>query len=111
MFRVAKSFTAECAHRIVTLEDGHKCSRIHGHTYRFEIILEADELTEHGFIRDLAELAPVRRWIDENLDHREINFSSEQLAQVIFQQARGCCPEVVRVRVHEGQNIWAEYEE
>lgn len=111
MFRVAKTFTAECAHRITTLVDGHKCSRLHGHTYRFEVILEAESLNGHGFIRDLGELTPLRRWIEDHLDHREINLSSEQLAELIFNKARESCPEVARVRVYEGQNIWAEYGE
>lgn len=110
MFRVTKTFTAECAHRIPSLPPGHKCARLHGHTYRIEITLQAEQLNEHGFIRDLGELEPVKRWIVDHLDHSEIGLSTEALARLVFKVAIEHCPEVVCIRVYEGQNIWAEYQ-
>ncbi|MGH8897377.1 MAG: 6-pyruvoyl trahydropterin synthase family protein [Egibacteraceae bacterium] len=33
MFRIGKSFTFDAAHHLPGLSEGHKCARLHGHTY------------------------------------------------------------------------------
>ncbi len=48
--------------------DGH-CSQIHGHNWGFTFTFGCDELDECGFVVDFGKLKPIRRWIDENLDH------------------------------------------
>lgn len=73
MFRIGKSFTFESAHHISGLPDGHKCARPHGHSYTVTVMLERQELVEPGFVTDFGELTPFKRYIDECLDHRDLN--------------------------------------
>lgn len=49
-----KDFWFEAAHRLPNVPEGHKCSRLHGHSFmvRLEIIGEVDLYT--GWVIDLA---------------------------------------------------------
>ncbi len=87
MFRIGKSFTFDAAHHLPDLPEGHKCARLHGHTYTVTVIFERPELVEPGFVTDFGDLAPLQRYLDEHLDHRYLNEvlgivpTSELLAQ------------------------------
>src|SRR3990172_7768391 len=35
-----KEITFEAAHRLPNLPEGHKCARLHGHSYRVELVVE-----------------------------------------------------------------------
>lgn len=72
-FSIAKDFRFEAAHRLPSLGPGHKCARLHGHTYHVELLLTADELTGPGFVTDFGDLAPFGRFLEENLDHQFLN--------------------------------------
>lgn len=78
MFQITKEFTFEAAHRLL----GHpKCGRLHGHSYRVMVELQAAELNlDHpvnrplaptsGMVRDYADLSGIKEYIDSHLDHR-----------------------------------------
>src|SRR5260370_5411341 len=72
-FSIGKSFRFEAAHRLPSLGPGHKCARLHGHTYHVELLLTGQELTGPGFVTDFGYLAPFGRFLEENLDHRFLN--------------------------------------
>lgn len=75
--------TIDAGHRIV----GHKgkCARLHGHTYRFEIRLHAEELKDPGFIADFGDVKDIlNEW-----DHRMILWSKDP-----FQVSPGIPPDV-----------------
>ena len=54
-----KDFTFEAAHRLPNVPKGHKCGRLHGHSFvvRLEITGEVDKHT--GWIIDFAELKAI----------------------------------------------------
>ena len=58
-----KDFTFEAAHRLPHVPEGHKCGRLHGHSFmvRLEITGEVDPHT--GWIIDFAELKAATRTI------------------------------------------------
>ncbi|SRR5712691_596134 len=72
-FSISKSFRFDAAHQLPSLGAGHKCARLHGHTYHVELLLTADQLTGPGFVTDFGDLAPFGRFLAENLDHRLLN--------------------------------------
>ena len=72
-FSITKDFHFAAAHQLHSLGRGHKCARLHGHTYHVELRLTADELTEPGFVTDFGDLVPFGRFLEENLDHRFLN--------------------------------------
>lgn len=54
------------------LSPGHKCGRLHGHTY--EVVVElAGQLDEVGFVVDFGELDWVASLIQSTLDHQHLN--------------------------------------
>jgi 6-pyruvoyltetrahydropterin/6-carboxytetrahydropterin synthase len=120
-FSISKSFRFEAAHQLSGLGADHKCARLHGHSYRAEVILTADELTEPGFVTDFGDLAPFGRFLEEELDHRVLNEvvscepTSELLAHYLAAWfVKNVEPEIpgrlVAVRVSETRSSWASFE-
>lgn len=58
-----------CAgHRL--MNHGGKCENLHGHNYRLEVYVSANELDGLGRVVDFADLREhFKSWIDENWDH------------------------------------------
>ena len=70
MYRIRKSIDIDFAHHI----RGHSgpCIHIHGHTWRFEVDLQAEELDEDGFVIDFKRLKqellrPCHKLLDHSL--------------------------------------------
>ncbi|WP_019632245.1 6-pyruvoyl trahydropterin synthase family protein [Actinomadura atramentaria] len=120
MFRIAKTFAFEAAHRLGGLPPGHKCGRPHGHSYAVEVRLAGHGLAKPGFVVDFAALDAFRDHLRTAFDHRDLNEvldvepTSEHLARHLFQW---CAAElalppdvaVEAVRVAETAATWAEY--
>lgn len=71
---LTKSYTFEAAHRLPAVPPGHKCFRMHGHSYRvdFTVAGEIDETT--GWLIDFGEVtAVVEPVLKSELDHRCLN--------------------------------------
>jgi 6-pyruvoyltetrahydropterin/6-carboxytetrahydropterin synthase len=94
MYTICKRWTFDAAHKLIGLPPGHKCSRMHGHTYAVEVEVSASELNDQGFVIDFAVLAPIKTLIDNVYDHRFLNDvmdgknpTAENLARIIHEQA------------------------
>ncbi|MGN2642376.1 6-carboxytetrahydropterin synthase QueD [Nocardia takedensis] len=120
VYRICKRFSFEAAHFLRGLPEGHKCARLHGHSYSVEIVLWARELTGPGFVVDFADLKALKTHLDASLDHTTLNDvldvepTSENLAKWLYEWcAVGLAlPETARVeavRVSETDTTWAEY--
>lgn len=118
MFTIAKSFTFSASHVLHGLKADHPCSRMHGHNYIVEVILQSTALNNVGFVRDYRELDALKKYIDDTVDHRHLNdvlgddnTTAEHLARHFYQWSKQRWPEVVAVRVSETPKTWAEYRE
>ncbi len=117
MYLIRKEFHFSASHQLAGLPDGHPCARLHGHNYRVELVLVAEELDATGFVVDYGDLRPFQQLIDDELDHRHLNevlsfqTSAENIARYLFGRARERWPQVVAVRVSETPKTWAEYRE
>lgn len=118
MYTIGKRFTFSAAHHLEGLPEGHKCARVHGHTYTVEIILQSTSLVAPGFVVDYGDLLPLRQMIDAAFEHRDLNDSAlaaqptaENLAWFIFEFCHACWPQTIAVRVCESPETWAEYRE
>ncbi|WP_027163136.1 6-carboxytetrahydropterin synthase QueD [Mesorhizobium sp. WSM1293] len=116
MFRITKEFHFSASHQLSSLPPEHQCARLHGHNYIVEVELSAEELNAHGFVRDYHDLAPLKRYIDESLDHRHLNdalaheqVTAEYLARHFYEWCKARLPETAAVRVSETPKTWAEY--
>ena len=69
---IRKTFDFDAAHWLTAVPAGHKCARLHGHTYRVEVVLYG-EPDSRGMVMDYAELADAWAPVHELLDHRLLN--------------------------------------
>lgn len=120
--KISKDFGFSASHVLGGLAPMHKCTRLHGHSYRVRVTLcgRADEM---GFVLDFCELAWIAELIDGELDHRhlndvlDVNPTAENIATWLAQRIvawLGTRSERHRidgleVGVSETQSSWAVY--
>ena len=73
IFEIDKTYHFDASHSLTGLPEGHKCSRLHGHTYYVTVTVGSDELHGPGFVTDFADLAPFRDHLKSLFDHRHLN--------------------------------------
>jgi 6-pyruvoyltetrahydropterin/6-carboxytetrahydropterin synthase len=68
-----KIYTFEAAHHLPRVEPGHKCARMHGHSYRVEIALRGPVNPATGWLVDFAVIDEA--WLDlfKQFDHHTLN--------------------------------------
>ena len=70
---IFKEFTFEAAHKLPNVPIGHKCGRLHGHSYKF--IIEIGGVVDNytGFILDFADIKKIVSPVIDRLDHYYLN--------------------------------------
>ena len=103
-----KAFTLESAHRLPNVPPGHKCARVHGHSFRVEIHVSGHVDERVGWVQDFADISAVFQPLYEQLDHRYLNDvpglenpTSEHLARWIWDRVAPRLPQLSRVEVME----------
>lgn len=90
MFTITKEFRFEASHQLKGLPANHQCSRLHGHSYRVEVVLRSPLLDKHGFVFDYNDLYFFQKYLDRHVEHRHLNEqfdfqpSAENLARHFF---------------------------
>lgn len=51
---ILKEFIVEAAHRLPNVPAGHKCSRLHGHSFKIDIYVSSEVEEHSGWIMDFA---------------------------------------------------------
>lgn len=82
-FRVAKQFTFDAGHRLVSHPE--LCRHLHGHTYRVEVVLEAPSLDPNAMVCDYKALSLLVRSVLAPLDHAMILWREDPLRGVLEQ--------------------------
>ena len=72
-YEIDKTYQFAAAHHLEGLPEGHKCARVHGHTYAVTVTVGSNELHGPGFVTDFADLEPFRNYIDAMADHHLLN--------------------------------------
>ena len=103
-----KSFQIESAHRLPNVPAGHKCSRLHGHSWVIEIVVEGPVGDDTGWVMDFADLKAAFRPLYDQLDHRYLNDipglenpTSERLAVWIWDRLKPSLPLLSEVVIAE----------
>ncbi len=92
---------------------GHeKCGKLHGHNFRVEVEIEG-EVKENGMVMDFYDLKRILKDILNEFDHRILNEiieipTSENICIEIANRLKKRGVNVVRVRVFESDDKWAE---
>ena len=105
---IFKVFQIEAAHRLPNVPAGHKCARLHGHSFRIEIHVSGEPDAQSGWIMDFADLKTAFAPIFAEIDHHCLNDvaglenpTSENLAQWIWRRLKPALPLLSKVVVHE----------
>ena len=115
---VFREFTFEAAHLLPNVAEGHKCRRLHGHSFRVAVHVtgEVDPVT--GMLIDFADIKDAFEPLWVQLDHHYLNEivgldnpTSENLAIWIWDRlVAGGGLAVSRVVVRETCNAGCVYE-
>ena len=105
---IFKEFTFEAAHRLPNVPPGHKCHRLHGHSFRVTLHVQGPVGADSGWIVDFAELTEAFKPVHAQLDHNYLNEveglsnpTSENLARWVWQRVRPRLPQLSQVMVRE----------
>lgn len=105
---IYKEFRFEAAHRLPNVKPGHKCERLHGHSYRVAVHVDAPVDPDTGWVMDFGEIARAVAPIRESLDHYYLNEieglenpTSENLARWIWDRLKSHLPDLSMIVVKE----------
>ncbi len=114
--QIFKAFTIEAAHRLPNVPAGHKCARLHGHSFRIEIHVDGAVDAVTGWVMDFADIKTAFAPLYAQLDHHYLNEvdgldnpTSENLARWIWQRLKPALPALARIVVHETCTSGAVY--
>ena len=113
IFRV---FQIEAAHRLPNVPEGHKCARMHGHSFRIEVHVSGPVGQDTGWVMDFADLRRAFQPLFDRLDHYCLNDieglenpTSENLAKWIWERLQPDLPLLSKIIVQETCNAGCIY--
>lgn len=71
--RLERLYRFEAAHFLPKVPAGHKCARMHGHSYSIEVVIEGEIDAERGWVMDFAEIDEHVQPLVKQLDHQVLN--------------------------------------
>ncbi len=105
---LVKEYRFEAAHRLPNVPAGHKCARLHGHSFKFEMHVSGPVDAKTGWLIDYGELDAAVAPLIEKLDHHFLNEveglenpTSEVLARWLFERLRPHLALLVAVTLYE----------
>ncbi len=114
---VFKEFKFEAAHSLPQLPEGHKCRRMHGHSYRVRVAVRGPVRADLGWVMDFDEIRRAVEPLVDRLDHQILNdvdgmgiSTSEGLCLWFWRRLKPALPGLTRVEVWETATSGAAYE-
>ena len=105
---IFKVFKFDAAHYLPCVPEGHKCSRMHGHSFRIEIHLRGAPDPQAGWVMDFADISAICQPVIDSLDHKCLNHieglanpTSENLARWLWLRLKPSLPLLNKVVVQE----------
>src|SRR4051794_18986859 len=112
-----KVFGFEAAHRLPNVSAGHKCGRLHGHSFRVTIHIKGRVGLTSGWVMDFADIKSAFQPLLDQLDHHYLNEieglsnpTSENLARWIWCRLLPALPLLSKVVVSETCTSGCVYE-
>lgn len=115
MFIIRKEFHFSASHQLNGLPPEHPCSRNHGHNYIVIVELSTIKLSPVGFVTDYRELEPIKKFIDDALDHKNLNDffdfnpTAENMAKYLYHLFKKQFPQLSAIEVSETPKTNARY--
>lgn len=105
---LVKEYRFEAAHRLPNVPAGHKCSRLHGHSFKLEIHVVGPTDAHTGWFVDFGDLDAIVMPLVEQLDHHYLNEvpglenpTSEVCAKWLYDRIKARFPALVAITFHE----------
>jgi 6-pyruvoyltetrahydropterin/6-carboxytetrahydropterin synthase len=105
---IFKEFGFEAAHNLPHVPVGHKCARLHGHSFRVTVHVEGPIDGSTGWVRDFADLSCAMEPVLDCLDHHYLNEidgldnpTSEVLARWIWDRLQPSLRDLSQITVRE----------
>ena len=105
---IFKEFTFEAAHRLPHVPEGHKCGRLHGHSFRVALHVQGSVKPESGWLMDFADVKERFAPLYARLDHDYLNEieglenpTSENVARWVWERLEPSLPQLSKVVVRE----------
>jgi 6-pyruvoyltetrahydropterin/6-carboxytetrahydropterin synthase len=103
-----KTFQFEAAHKLPNVPAEHKCARLHGHSFRVEVVVAGECDPRLGWLMDYADISDAFRPLLDRLDHYYLNeipglenATSENLAKWIWDRLKPKVPLLTEIVVAE----------
>ncbi|KAB2930258.1 MAG: 6-carboxytetrahydropterin synthase QueD [Leptonema illini] len=113
---IIKSFRFEAAHYLPKLPETHKCRRMHGHSFKFDVHVEGPLDPELGWVMDFGDISRLVKPLVEELDHYLLNEipglenpTSEVIAVWIWNRLKPDLSGLSRIVVYETCTARCEY--
>lgn len=107
-FELSRSFRFEAAHRLPDAPPGHRCGRLHGHSFSVEVRIEGEADRRSGWVMDYGDIKERATPIIEQLDHTYLNEigglenpTAENLARWLWERLAPALPGLSAIVVHE----------
>ena len=106
--RIFTEVTFESARHLPNAPEGHKCRRVHGHSFRARFAVEGPLDEDAGWVIDFDKIAAAVDPVVEQLDYHTLNDieglanpTTEMLTKWIWDRAKPLLPELVELTVWE----------
>lgn len=106
--QIYKDFHFEAAHRLPNVPAGHKCARLHGHSFHVRLYVQGETGEHSGWVMDFSDIKRAFKPLLEQLDHFYLNDipglenpTSEHIAQWIWQRLQPNLNELYAVEIRE----------
>lgn len=103
-----KTFQFEAAHKLPNVPADHKCARLHGHSFRVEVVVAGECDPKMGWLMDYADISEAFKPLLDQLDHYYLNdipglenATSEMLARWIWDRLKPQLPLLAEIAVAE----------
>ena len=109
-YELTKTFRFEAAHSLPHAGEGHKCARLHGHSYRVDVHVTGQPDPHTGWVIDFGDIKRIVEPILDELDHRFLNeipglenSTSELLGTYLWNRISEAMPQLSAVTVWESE--------
>jgi 6-pyruvoyltetrahydropterin/6-carboxytetrahydropterin synthase len=106
--QIYKDFHFEAAHRLPNVPAGHKCARLHGHSFHVRLYVQGETGEHSGWVMDFSDIKRAFKPLLEQLDHFYLNDipglenpTSEHIARWIWQRLQPNLSELYAVEIRE----------
>ena len=106
--RLLREYRFEAAHFLPRVPEGHKCARMHGHSYQLIVVIEGEIDPQLGWVMDFGVLDELVLPLVHRLDHHVLNEldglgnpTSELLSVWLWDRLRPSLPLLVELEVAE----------